>query len=69
MRLSWLLAAVVPLGFWTAPAFALDQLDIQHCLQMGDADMTIDGCGKIAADQSGDPHDRAVADFNLGIGY
>ena len=69
MRFSWLAAAVIPLVFSTAPAFAVDTLDIQHCQQMGDADLTINGCSKIAADKSIDAHDRAVAAFNLGIGY
>jgi lipoprotein NlpI len=69
MRFPWLAAAFVPLALATAPAVALDTLDIQHCQQMGDADLTIDGCGKIAADKSVDAHDRAVAAFNLGIGY
>ncbi|MEW6436640.1 MAG: tetratricopeptide repeat protein [Pseudomonadota bacterium] len=68
MRLSWL-AALIPLAFSAAPAFALDQLDIQHCQQQGDAELTIDGCGKIVGDKSVDTHDRAVASFFLGIGY
>src|SRR5579863_7485285 len=69
MRFSWLAAAIVPLALAAAPAHAFNQLDIQHCQQMGDANLTIDGCGKIAADKSVDAHDRAVAAFNLGIGY
>ncbi|HEY0147270.1 MAG TPA: tetratricopeptide repeat protein [Methylovirgula sp.] len=69
MRLSWLAIAVVPFALSTAPAFAVDPLDIQHCQQQGDADLAISGCGKIAADKSIDVHDRAVAAFNLGIGY
>ena len=69
MRFLWLAAAITPLALASAPAFAVDPLDIQHCQQMGDADQTIDGCGKIAADKSIDAHDRAVAAFNLGIGY
>jgi lipoprotein NlpI len=69
MRFSWLAIAIVPFALSTAPAFAVDPLDIQHCQQMGDADLTISGCGKIAADKSIDAHDRAVAAFNLGIGY
>jgi lipoprotein NlpI len=69
MRLSWLAIAVVPFALSTAPAFAVDPLDIQHCLQMGDANLTISGCNKIAADKTVDAHDRAVASFNLGIGF
>jgi lipoprotein NlpI len=69
MRFPWLAMAIVPLALSTAPAFAVAPLDIQHCQQMGDASLTIDGCGKIAADKSVDAHDRAVAAFNLGIGY
>jgi lipoprotein NlpI len=69
MRILWVIAAVTPLALASLPAFAVNPLDIQHCQQMGDADQTIDGCGKIAADTSVDAHDRAVAAFNQGIGY
>ncbi len=69
MRFLWLVTAIAPLALASAPAFAVDPLDIQHCQQMGDADLTIQGCGNIAADKSVDAHDRAVAAFNLGIGY
>ncbi len=69
MRFLWLVTAIAPLALASAPAFAIDPIDIQHCLQMGDADLTIQGCGKIAADKTVDAHDRAVAAFNLGIGY
>ncbi len=69
MRFLWLGAALIPLAFSTVPAFAIDPIDVQHCEQQGDADMAIDGCGKIAGDKSVDTHDRAVAAFFLGIGY
>ena len=68
MRFRWLVA-LIPLAFSTAPAFAVDPLDVQHCQQQGDANLTISGCSKIADDKTVDTHDRAVAAFLLGIGY
>ena len=69
MRSSWLAAAVVSFAFSTAPALAVDPHDVQNCQQVGDAKLTIAGCSKIVNDKSVNAHDRAVAAFNLGIGF
>lgn len=69
MRCRWFAAAFVPFVLSAVPALAINPTDVRDCQQMGDAKLTIAGCAKIVNDKTIDMHDRAVAAFNLGIGF
>ncbi|HLH10823.1 MAG TPA: tetratricopeptide repeat protein [Methylovirgula sp.] len=68
--MRWFLGFVaVPLVLFGSPAFAASQTDFADCMQMQDLDRGITGCSHIAQDESGLPHDRAVAYFDRGVDY
>ncbi len=69
MRFSLLVVAIIPLFAFAGPASAASPADFESCQQMQDLPRSIDGCSKIADDQSETARNRAVALFDRGVAY
>ena len=69
MRFSLLVVAIIPLFAFAGPASAASPADFESVSRCKICPRSIDGCSKIADDQSETARNRAVALFDRGVAY